>query len=921
MADPATKRSDELRQQGNRKYTEKDYKAAIKFYEEARTLTPADAAIPSNLAASFYELGMYDKALLYSQRTIDLLEKAGEDPKKLRRKNLIRLARIYYMVSPQKKDLKGFARAAFKQTDLEQTDDNEELVAIHNQIQAFINDDSVPKHEKKERDVFTNLPRLHSTKTPSVREYYTFGHDTASSILFHYDERMADRENKGIRISQHPKLSFFFGGVGDARNVMMSLSDINRQVTQEGGSSMDISSIKIDFVLNDVLNTSIARSILVFMICEELGQYSYDDLQKKKEAANLSALLYYIYLGVVMPETLYLDLVKRIKSFIQMGDNGQLPSWIVISPATWKSVRKSLAFWISDDFHASTRWLLRTFAPEIDNSFLDGLDDQVRNDQYKLGQKLGEEYKNQLPIPVQLENFFMKSFKILYPPDQCDAGTLHPKLKTLMEELKSKSKVNDKSAKQMMEDIAATWKPNLTCIDQKWNINNTSSNLHFDPILVADNCFNDAWMTKRLREKATAAKSKVATPTLFEFFIQDFYQCGQAIHRLGKSGHLVMEFDVNEMHDTLAMISDKKREASSLPIMFDRIHLSNVTDHTGYITPFTEIAQLLKRKDYSYICFAILLNVSFWKDMNELVYSYTGIQNIGDFPKYLGFKKLYGDLFTEYTYWQPVDSPKELATKEEITQWIFNLFVNFGIPAPMNPSQICIINSPNNLSAIFKVLTRLNEIGYPIHWLTSILESLLCGAINTTATIPGQRVIKYIKQYMRKYNILPWQLELSTLTGLWTERHGIRINSPTAIYKVPYPGQVQHYRIPIQMINEFIPFSGGSVIVSTLVAVIEYPSMPSDRKIQRFDPMDFDSSPFDDTIRNSLVEIKHANWLQIVSVCSWNDVTRQLDFWMSKVEFQKLTQLGCTVAVFRNDSWRVISNSSSLTNATVISDK
>jgi Flp pilus assembly protein TadD len=98
-----TRQSEQAMREGVRAATRKYWQEALFRFEQARTLTPDDAAVLNNLAVAFEATGRYDEALTTYKRAIEL---APRNP--TLKRNYARFAEFYTSyargVRPKKDD-------------------------------------------------------------------------------------------------------------------------------------------------------------------------------------------------------------------------------------------------------------------------------------------------------------------------------------------------------------------------------------------------------------------------------------------------------------------------------------------------------------------------------------------------------------------------------------------------------------------------------------------------------------------------------------------------------------------------------------------------------------------------------------------------------------------------------------------------
>jgi hypothetical protein len=112
-----------------------------------------------------------------------------------------------------------------------------------------------------------------------------------------------------------------------------------------------------------------------------------------------------------------------------------------------------------------------------------------------------------------------------------------------------------------------------------------------------------------------------------------------------------------------------------------------------------------------------------------------------------------------------------LASRPELSSWLSRVLVYTLIPG-LSQSITAPIHLPNNLVAFFTLLYRLPSIGYPSHWLTEFVQTLLDDNLVTDASpyvdswpIPLSDHIRR-RVSMRKVTLQPWMIEIETILAL-----------------------------------------------------------------------------------------------------------------------------------------------------------
>ena len=150
-----------------------------------------------------------------------------------------------------------------------------------------------------------------------------------------------------------------------------------------------------------------------------------------------------------------------------------------------------------------------------------------------------------------------------------------------------------------------------------------------------------------------------------------------------------------------------------------------------------------------------------------------------------------------YCYWHYLDLPStfaDLIPREKLETWLYRLLLKLAIPASREIQSFVLIYSPLNFTVFYRLLLHLNNVGYPAHWLSRVLDNLLEGKITTTARPPRSdpMKIKETKAAMPTLtqSVQPFVAELSTLASMW---------QPALPFGVLSPAQARHPEIPHQI--------------------------------------------------------------------------------------------------------------------------
>lgn len=172
-------------------------------------------------------------------------------------------------------------------------------------------------------------------------EYYSLGRDVAQS---QFDP---STDSAG---ATH---SFFFSRVGDSRHLFATVVAISfHELSNESAFQQTrpaSSQVKYHLTLNDTKAHAAARNVLLLLLMHQLVMFGQDQQQAKTDTV---ALLYYIYLGVLMPARVY----GHLQEFIQTARTAlttaraSLPSWLWISQRDCIKVVEVLDSWVEPMF-------------------------------------------------------------------------------------------------------------------------------------------------------------------------------------------------------------------------------------------------------------------------------------------------------------------------------------------------------------------------------------------------------------------------------------------------------------------------------------------------------------------------------------------------------------------------------------------
>lgn len=128
-----------------------------------------------------------------------------------------------------------------------------------------------------------DIPRYRPS-TFNAPENFSVGHDTVTSL---FEPITIETFKPDLK-----EVSFFFGGVGDARNVLQTLIDI---ANQEKTKKVVQRSYRV--TVNDIARCAIARNLIVWILLDDLSEAN----SESNEASMLLNTIFFIHISTMMP--------------------------------------------------------------------------------------------------------------------------------------------------------------------------------------------------------------------------------------------------------------------------------------------------------------------------------------------------------------------------------------------------------------------------------------------------------------------------------------------------------------------------------------------------------------------------------------------------------------------------------------------
>lgn len=778
---------------GNNCFKDGQLEESVKHYAEAEKLDLSNPLYPSNLSAALYELGDYRSTLDAILRSAAL----SLDPA-LSIKLSTRLAKTLSHGVRDGSISPSLAREMQSNTNnLEEvslTDsfppDNAQACQVWRSIRATLDDRDRLSHDAKLR--LSRLPIYKGTPDPRVT-YFVFGTDEVVSLADDWGPVKRDPiKLRSMSTDQLSQLAFLIAGVGDGRHAFGSIIGLSK-----AHAKMDAvrkKEMRAHITLLDVHFATIARDLIFFMLIDSLVEGEMDQVTR----LEIRATLMYVSIGWAMPDycyTRYMDTVKDLKVRL-LQTPPRLPSWMHVDISSISPILRALDHWIfvkftttrfiSDLKHETSSEKLQKVMPgmymeEHANAAraLDKLGDRelrllvgnipgasaakirevVKTIKQALAAKMvSRKFDNNAEWGLEEESSWFKTTKVYVPP----TGLIdrHPGFEKLNDEW-----ATEEQAREVAKIVNQSWKPNTTILDGTQDGNMF---MEIDAFLVVQQI---ARFNKDHGVVIKDTASKKHCPAFAH--ISSFFDAVVDAIKLLK-GSIQVEFIVGEINQELSKIRlGTDTRPSHFTKQFTRIWLSNIPNYThGTLNTAIYVLPALQQNMDAAATSNCLFNSPIWNDDDEFCYNYTLLLP-KDLERYLGIRTINAKAVHDILTLSPATLPRplsSLANRDSLHSWLSRILLSIISPGESRPRPK-LIKLPNNLVAFVNLLVQLRNIGYPAHWLSDFVNSILNNTLNADiATYKGflPRPISDIraKVPLHRLRLDPWFAELEAILAL-----------------------------------------------------------------------------------------------------------------------------------------------------------
>ena len=484
---------------------------AAQKYQEAVQLAPEDATPRSNLSAVYYEMGLYTKS-------IDSIQTALRMPSNDELRSKLRLRLLRSLLQAQRYDQAD-------KTVLHPSGEVDDAALLS----TISHSKSMSKIGKRQAmsKIVVQLPRYMPTLILGC-EYYTIGHEDAEAQI-----------NRTMMTESSEPLSFFFGGIGDARHLfatIITLRALERDTQQSAERQYHVT-------INDLKAGALARDLVILSLLSDLTETA----DKNTETLEIKVTLFCVYMAAVMPVYAY----KRLQSSIRRVINGletcnDLPAQVHVSTVHTSALLRSLISWQGEvdmlcDTPTALRWMI-------------GFNNQGR------GEGTKDFLKNNL-----IDNRCRREAESFL---QTGAHWLPTELTKQHEPELEKILANPVQKQQNLkakEYIVKYWKVNPTMLDLDWH---RDSHATLDGIFCYD-------PFRSIEDFNLASQAPTNLTRLCEFFFPFFEKVAMAISELGARITIeILQADVTASMEQIryGLLERKK----GFPKFYNTVHLTNI---------------------------------------------------------------------------------------------------------------------------------------------------------------------------------------------------------------------------------------------------------------------------------------------------------------------------------------------------------
>ncbi|KAE8445339.1 hypothetical protein EG329_013461 [Mollisiaceae sp. DMI_Dod_QoI] len=271
--------------------------------------------------------------------------------------------------------------------------------------------------------------------------------------------------------------------------------------------------------------------------------------------------------------------------------------------------------------------------------------------------------------------------------------------------------------------------------------------------------------------------------------------------------------------------------------------------------------------------------------------------------------------FTFYSWCQPTIKHdfSSLLPRKAFTKWFYALFFRLALPFEQDIFQHSkVIHSPLNLTILFRLITHLQTLGYPSHWMSELLNNIVENKVTTTARPPRTKPLRPadVRREYRSRHLCtsPFAQEMATLARLFQPLLPFSLNS-TAI---PSQKEIYKYHFSIPTYENHLPRPSNLMLIFFNNKYCGHPRDSCFEVIMKALKNDsrtlLDPSwgnEVDNTLKGFIFENLREKGLVAWSTCAWDIEKKVASAWMpeSLIEGMQRDGKNWMVGIVRTDIW------------------
>ncbi|KAK8085415.1 hypothetical protein PG997_006686 [Apiospora hydei] len=505
--------------------------------------------------------------------------------------------------------------------------------------------------------------------------------------------------------------SILFCGIGDARNMFQTIIELPDDQTR-----------RLQFTVLDHKPSVIARNLIFFHLFNEAA------MEKDEEKSRLLfRILAYLFTVSIIPPFVWEKLQMTTTTLLDDLESGN-------QPIAWANIGK--------EYIKPLCRVLRQWKPVPKGSYspenIRGL--VARGQLVNEIDSWGSDWK--------FNHQFFKDFGTvkLHPSD---AERVEPHLAGPLRAYLNKAQGGKA---QLSTYINNTWETNITMIDIDWEDKRGGfgePDMSMNPLMTAE-------MLSSAMAK-TQYRKYVMKGSVVEAIVRYFALAGSKFRRMHE--RLQVEVRIQEMADAL--------ESMRCDLLQNPEPGSDIVPGGGAQPP----------RRYH--------NPPRWDSINQYLAEYLLMYDRKRIESHFHVKlsvttpeEYEDDMYPLMPYykWERVTAPpktlkfEELMPQASLTRWLYSHFLKICLPYERGPA-FDLVYAPLNLTMFMRLLVHVSELGYPAHWLSTLINNLLGGEVTTTARAPRRYVLTTQDvdkvHPPRKVSVKPWTMEFAALISLW----------------------------------------------------------------------------------------------------------------------------------------------------------